>query len=158
MMRGVVRNISGLYSDLGYWFILKQQKANKLLRNDKHDKRSHEHGGHSEGSGAREYWQWEDVWLVNDGAEVKRETQNWILENNKKQTISITVVIINCSCYTSFVCRIKHNWLKIACFVNMRCKFQMNVSYLNQQSTFRSQYQITTTNNNVITTTQSNFK
>ena len=97
MMRGVVRNISGLYSDLGYWFILKHQKDNKLLRNDKHDTRSHEHGGHSEESGAREYWEWEDVWLVNDGAEVKRETQNWILQNNKKRTISITVVIINYS-------------------------------------------------------------
>ena len=92
MMRGVVRNISGLYSDLGYWFILKQQKDNKLLRNDKHDTISHEHGDHSEESGAREYWEWEDVWLVNDGAEVKRETQNWILQNNKKRTISITVV------------------------------------------------------------------
>jgi hypothetical protein len=75
-----------------------------------------EHGGHSEESGAREYWEWEDVWLVNDCAEVKRETQNWILQNNKKRTISITVVIINYSCYTSFVCRIKTQFVQNCLF------------------------------------------
>lgn len=65
-----------------------------LLKNEKLDKTAHEQKYYPEESGAREYWEWEDVWLVNHGAKVKRETKNWIHQNNKKPTISITFVII----------------------------------------------------------------
>jgi len=82
-----------------------KQKDNKLSKNDKHDKTAHEQEDHPEESGAREYWEWEDVWLVNDGAKVKRETKNWILQNNKKPTKCLLQFMLLCySCYTSFVC------------------------------------------------------
>jgi hypothetical protein len=84
-----------LFGDLGFWFCLKIRK--KTISSQRIINMSKQHRNKKsipKESGAREYWEWEDVWLVNDGANVKRETKNWILQNNKKPTISITFVNI----------------------------------------------------------------